>query len=585
MLATVGTALTAAPTQQVYETQPGRNLTAQVNVSAALSGNETVTVRDGLVQLPFTTTVTPTQFALKCPGTAGNCTAAHAVNVSVAVPTGVKAGWYNGTVLFDAVNRTNPQTVLPIRVPAVANTSLTGVDTVQNVSTGTDGVLGTITLHNTGNTRADFEVNITGNLSEHLIYGEFVQAYPGTPKPYKIEYDVDSDVPFGYYAGNVTFTRRGTNHSLTTRLATRFLDDQHPTIADVSALDFAATQPVEFTVTVTDNLAIDAVEAEVERPVTVRRNNSTVTVNRSVANLAYNNTGDGVWTVTPPGDEPGEFYLTGTVTDTAGNTAAFDAAYTVSRLDAVTPVENIKLPNFQIRQDSFHKVAEIDVETPVTVTLESFDQPLDSQNETWTVGLSYDDGRTVFGTVGEAIQLETAGEVEVYLYSDTAEQYNGRLSWQGVEHSVNYSDTVFYGAFKNFTQPEDQNFTAVNVDYTCEAVRGETLNATGWDCSFFLSAGVVPPGSTLEEEAQLIVPERYRNEVISQWQTRIRQKDGVVDDRTMQRNGIAIGFIILLLYTVWRVRVYPTWMHIPAIDVEEYLTPGDDNSRLRGGNG
>ena len=531
--------------------QPGQN-NAVGNFTVTAS-NETVEVTDIVTNgLPFTATYSPSSFTVD--------NGSRNVETGISVPSDFPAGNVSGEAIFVVSNRSNIQKPVDFEVVENRNWTITDSTFKENVSVGNGGKLGEIQFENNGNTRVDLQVNQSGKLTEFLGL-ESTTLYRGTSDTYFVNYDIPRSTEFGYYNASITFYTETGNDSRTLNLSTRFLDKIPPELVAKQFENFSATKPSTFKIDATDNIEVNQVNAEVLYETQVQRNNSTVTVNQSLETIEFDRQEDTtVWNgEMQNNDRVGDYYINGSITDGAGNTVYFTDRYSVNQLDVITTQGNVELPAYKYDTEFTYPVGNIERDTDLTVTLESFNQPLgdDSSGESWSIGVKTPSGKEYFSQVNSSVTLEQAGEINLFVYSDTPERFQGELDYKPIDEHTGLNKTTFYGRFTNYTSPKDREFVLYNKVYRCDGHSSQLLNNSYWNCRFNISANTVPPQSELGEAVQFVIPQQVKEEQEEQWQTRI---DEAKQEKNNAQNTSAWALRILFIGLVaglYGFRYYP----------------------------
>jgi len=534
-----------------HDLQPGqKNLAGNFTVTAS---NETVEVTDIVTNgLPFTASYSPSS------STIDNRT--QNIETRISVPSDFPAGNVSGEAIFVLANRSNIQKPVNFQVTKNRNWTISDYNFKNNVSVGNGGKLGEIQFRNNGNTRVDLQVNSSGNLTQFLGL-ESTTLYRGTSDTYFVNYDIPRSTEFGYYNSSVTFYTDTENESRTVNLSARFLDKIKPELEAKQFEDFSATKPSTFKIDASDNIKVNRVSTEVLYETQVQRNNSTVTVNQSLENISFDRKEDTtIWTgKMQNNDRVGEYYINGSITDRAGNTVYFTDRYSVSQLDVITTKSNIELPAYKYDSEFTYPVGNIERDTDLTVTLDSFNQPLedDSSGESWSIGLNTPSGKEYFSNVKSSITLEQAGEISLFVYGDTPERFQGELSYNPIDEHTNLNKTTFYGRFTDYTSPKDREFVLYNKVYRCDGHSSKLLNNSYWNCEFNISASTVPPESELGEAVQFVIPQQVKEKQEQQWQTRIDEaKQG--ESKAQNTSAWALRLLFIgILSGIYGFRYYP----------------------------
>ena len=564
MLTTSAGAVNLTGTNTTTTIQPGTTGTAGT-YTLTLS-NEIIHLTDiAVYQLPFPVTVSPTNLT----ATAGtNETVNRTINATATVPYDQQPGTYTGEFAFLFDNHSTMRHAVNITVPVHRNFTVTNVSTQSNISIKSNPNVASIVVENTGNQNTTIAVNVTGNISDYLTYNPEITVFPGLQTTIRFGAGIPADTPFGRYTGQVQLMGDSVNR--TVNISTRFVDTIAPTISSVEAPSFQATKPEMFTVEARDNLNVTRVNASVRYETTVMENNESVTVNKTLEELTYTREPKtNRWTVTPPADQRGTYYLDGVVADASGNTDTFAETFTVTGLNATRVLTNFSMPDYRTDTDAVVEIGELERDTPLTIRLVSFDQPLTATNETWRVGLiTPDSGRRTFTDIGDDIVIDEAGAIKLFVNGPVAEDYYGELSLSGVQQHVPINNFTFHGSFSAVPVPHDQMFQVYDTNHTCSGVNAEQVTDAGWECTYFIPVSTVPADSSLKNELQAVTPKSAEQQT-EQWQSRLQGKHGQFM-ASLSVNGVQLLVIVLLLYAVYYMAVIGPYRYsVPLEDTQD----------------
>ena len=543
------------------------NTTVQPGTTAAV-GNYTVTAQNETVELtdvsvdtrfsafdpdfrPANVSLNATCMNTTCPVDARN------VSAAVTVPPDIAPGAYDGTASFVFAEQPTVTQPISVTVPRVYNYTIANMTQTTNVSVESNPTIARFRIQNTGNVNTTLRLNTTGNISQYLTYKPSVTVYPGLDASIVVGAGVPRDTPFGTYRGRLHI--RGDRINRTVNLSTRIVDTIDPTIRDVTVPDFQATKPEQFTVEARDNLKVATVNATVIYEDQIVENNETVTVNKTLEQLAYERRPNtNIWEVEPPAHRRGDYYLNGAVADASGNAVRFTRRFSVTGLNVTHVLTNKTLRPRYVDDTAQTTIGEIEKETKVTVRLEYFDQPLEGSNETWKVGVvTPSSGERRFASINDTVALDEPGPIRLYIESDTAESYYGELSFSGVQQHVPINDFTFNSRFSDDPVPERQVLDVYNTTHTCEPSVSDVVTDAGWKCEYFVPVTAISAGSDLANELQAVTPKSAEQQE-ELWQHRI---DAAQDKLTFALIGNAVQVLLVLslsyiVYYAFRVAPY-----------------------------
>lgn len=453
--------------------RPGQNHT--LGTFTVHARNASANVSDIITnKLPFTHWYTDTRFSVSASCTqSGNTTQCpytnRTVNLTGYVSEDFSPGTYNAESIFVFDQRSNEKETYDVAVAEVVNWTVGNVTTQANISVDQRGRFGTVTVENHGNTDVSLTAEVTGPISQFVSTNPSIDVFLDNAE-LTLEYDVARDARFGRYTGNLVLTR-GVNGSNDTvrrvNLSTTVLDDIYPEMGEVQVDDLMATRSTTFTVEATDNLGIANVTANVTRVATVRRNNKTVVVNRTVVAAEFSYDSDAnLWEYTfDRSRNDGVYYADIVVRDAAGNTVRTVERFQVSRLN-VTHVTDprFRLPTIRVKEATRQRFLVNDIKSGFTVHLSRFQY---GGNASVEVGVVPPGSETAeFFEEGGNLTFSKQGVYELVVESREEERltgeyrYDGRLEVFVPPEHVAVSDVVFSGAVVSKETPKPE-FTKI----------------------------------------------------------------------------------------------------------------------------
>lgn len=440
----------------------------------------------------------------------------------------------------------------------------------KDVNVGTSGRFTNQSISLRGNTNTTVSTEISGNVSEYIDATELVTVFPGVESRIVLSYQVPRTTEYGNYTGVLNLTgSHGEFREIP--LQFQFKDNTTPEIESVDTPDFDATFPEEFSVEASDNIGVDSVEATVLQQVT---NNGTEE-NRTLNGLEFeskNNSDE--WTATPSGEEQGTYYLDGQVVDEAGNEVNFTSKYEVRPLNAVSVEESLGLRNYRVESEISEKFGSINRSTRMNIRLESFSQSLQSANETWTLAIETDSGKQFLREEGSTITVEGPTDLNLFVYGDSADRFNGRLSFNPVDN-VPVNNVSFSGSYLDCTVPKERTFNTFNKSISYSPVNSENCGEAGWNVSYFVSASNIGPNTDLEESTRIYIPEEVEESIDQNWRQRIEDKEQQLESARQQRDdedfwgdlwkGLLVFAVVAL---AWEKREADSWNYIHLKDTK-----------------
>jgi hypothetical protein len=427
----------------------------------------------------------------------------------------------------------------------------------KDINVGTSGRLTEQSLQLRGNTNTTVLTNISGNISQYLDVTDQVTVFPGVESRVILSYQVPRTTDYGNYTGTLNLTGEyGSFQEIP--LHFRFRDNITPEIQSVKTPSFDATFPEQFTVQASDNIGIERVNGTVLRET---RRNGTLE-NRTAGQLQFthkNNTQR--WTATPYGDRNGTYYLKGLVVDETGNKKNFTSKYTVRPLEAVNVDSILELRNYRVEEEIKQKFGEVNRSTPLQITLESFSQPLQSPNETWTLAVQTENGKQFLREENSTITAQGPTDLSLFVYGDTAERFNGELSFQPVKQHVPVSDMGFSGSYLDCAVPQRKTIGVFNKTISFTPVNSDNCLEAGLNISYFISASTIDSMDNIGDNMKVYIPSDVEEEIQRNWQQRVNNKEQKIEklesslgDVARQRNVISAILLIGIGGVYWMYR-------------------------------
>ncbi|QLG61963.1 hypothetical protein [Halorarum salinum] len=343
----------------------------------------------------------------------------------------------------------------------IRNWSVTPTNLTQNVSVGSNGLFGTLAVHQDGNADQTITTNVTGNLSPFLRVEPSFSVHPDTPHEARLTFQVPESTRFGNYSGRLLLTSG--EDETRVNLSAVFLDQISPTIQTMELPESVmATQPAPWLLEISDNLAVDQVTANVSKVITVTEGNDTVRTNTSVTSVEFTheaNTDEWTAEFTDTADIT-QYYANLSITDTAGNTVHRMHAFTVAGLSAVDITQsNFQFTSIRHKEQATDQILTNSVDSPFSLQLDRFEY---AGNASVQVGVLAPDESTpeYFDATGSSIEFTQPGEYQLVVDSREEEsasgvyRFDGRLTVSVPDQHENVSDIVFGGQINSDEYPE-----------------------------------------------------------------------------------------------------------------------------------
>ncbi|MCY4730583.1 hypothetical protein KY092_08425 [Natronomonas gomsonensis] len=459
----------------------------------------------------------------------------------------------------------------------------------ETVNVGTSGRFTDQSITLRGNTDTDISTEISGNVSQYLDVTEETTVFPGVDSRIVLSYQVPRTTEYGNYTGVLNLTDEYGNHE-EVPLNFQFKDNITPEIESVDAPSFDAGFPNEFTVQASDNIGVEAVNAQILETVV---DNGTEE-NRSVEQLdfAHQNNTDR-WTATPPGEENGTYYVDGTVVDEAGNTANFSSEYTVRPLDAVNMDSgSIELNNYRVETEISEKFGEINRSTRMNVELESFSQPLQSPNETWTLAVLTDSGKQFLREEGSTVTVNGPTDLDLFVYSNVAERFNGELSFDPEGEHVPVENKTFSGSYLDCPVPEEKTVGVFNKTIKFTPTNSDNCGDAALNVSYQILMENVDSMDEIGDSMGLYFPREVEEDIDQTWKQRLDDKQEQLEEARQNASSedfwgdVAKGLLALtVLALVWEKREADSWHHVHLKDTKSFrekMRLSDDDDKEGG---
>jgi len=453
----------------------------------------------------------------------------------------------------------------------------------ETVNVGTSGRFTDQSITLRGNTDTEISTKISGNISQYLEATEQTTVFPGVDSRTVLSYQVPRTSEYGNYTGVLNLTDEYGNYE-EVPLNFQFKDNITPEIESAETPSFDAGFPSEFTVEVSDNIGVESVNAEILETVV---NNGTQE-NRSVQDLEFshqNNTD--LWTATPPGEENGTYYVNGTVTDEAGNKANFSTEYTVRPLNAVDMTSgSIDLNNYRVETEISEKFGEINRSTRMNVELESFSQPLQSPNETWTLAIQTDSGKQFLREEGSTVTVNGPTDLDLFVYSNVAERFNGELSFDPEGEHVPVENKTFSGSYLDCPVPEEKTVGVFNKTIRFTPTNSDNCGDAALNVSYQILMKNVDSMDEIGDSMGLYFPREVEQDIDQTWKQRLEDKQEQLEAARQNASSedfwgdVAKGLLALtVLALVWEKKEADSWNHVHLKDtksVRERMSLSDD---------
>lgn len=453
----------------------------------------------------------------------------------------------------------------------------------ETVNVGTSGRFTNQSIILRGNTDTEISTKISGNISKYLDATERTTVFPGVDSRIVLSYQVPRTSEYGNYTGVLNLTDEYGNYE-EVPLNFQFKDNITPEIESVETPSFDAGFPSEFTVEASDNIGVETVNAEILETVVNNRTEE----NRSVQDLEFshqNNTDQ--WTATPPGENNGTYYLNGTVIDEAGNKANFSTEYTVRPLNAVDMKSgSIELNNYRVETEISEKFGEINRSTRMNVELESFSQPLQSPNETWTLAVLTDSGKQFLREEGSTVTVNGPTDLDLFVYSNVAERFNGELSFDPEGEHVPVENKTFSGSYLDCPVPEEKTVGVFNKTIKFTPTNSDNCGDAALNVSYQILMKNVDSMDEIGDSMGLYFPREVEQDIDQTWKQRIENKQEQLEEARQNASSedfwgdVAKGLLALtVLALVWEKREADSWNLVHLKDTKslrERMALSDD---------
>jgi hypothetical protein len=453
----------------------------------------------------------------------------------------------------------------------------------RTVNVGTSGRFTNQSIELTGNTETEISTEIKGNVSQYVEATEQASVFPGVDSRIVLSYQVPRTTEYGNYSGTLNLTGEyGENQEVPINF--QFRDNITPEIESVETPSFDAGFPNQFTVEVSDNIDVESVKAEVLRTVV---NNGTKQ-NESVEDLEFqheNNTDR--WKVTPEGDQNGTYHIEGTVVDEAGNTANFSSEYRVRPLNAVDLIDgSIKLNNYRVETEIQEKLGEVNRSTRVNVGLESFSEPLQSPNETWTLAVVTDSGKQFLREEGSTVTVNGPTDLELFVYSNVPQRFNGELSFDPEGEHVPVDNKTFSGSYLDCPVPKEKTESVFNKTISFTPTDSENCGDAALNVSYQILMKNIDSMDEIGESMGVYIPREVEQDIDQTWKQRL--EDEKERREQAQQNASDEDFwgdvwkgllFLVVIGLVWEKREAGSWYYVHLKDTKslrEKLALSDD---------
>jgi hypothetical protein len=328
-------------------------------------------------------------------------------------------------------------------------------ETVENISS--------VYVDNQTSSR-NFNVSVKGNVTEFLDYPSSFTLFENESDTFPVVANVPSNQDFGAYNGSLKMTAlENNNFSEKINISVKVFDDIKPSITGFNISNVQATKNVEWSLEIEDNLGVDKVKGEVIREFEEQNGNTTETVNKTIQNFDFNQSGGQYKYIFKDTDIVGNYYLNANASDESGNTVKEIYPFKVNGLESINVLtDNFVFDTFRPKDQSTFKLVNSSLDgRNVSFSLKNLSY---GGNASVKLGVLPPSGESPeIVDVGESRSYTEAGVYQIVLIHTGSNEVEGTHSVNG-ELVVGKPDqhvkprklnVVFSGTVKNLDKPPE----------------------------------------------------------------------------------------------------------------------------------
>ncbi|MHA1586756.1 MAG: COG1470 family protein [Candidatus Heimdallarchaeota archaeon] len=470
------------------------------------------------------------------------------VNISVETIAVTSPGNYSGRVSIFSDNGPQKQFDLNVEVQKNSNFVVSSSDFITTLDSGLNGILGNITIKNTGNVNQLFSIYLNGTISELIKTTEQVLVYKGNSETFSITYSIPKDQELKQYGGEliVVSDQNSTNQSI--NLSMNIRDVISPQIISANFSDVMSTLTNTLQVEAIDNVAIANVTAEIyyykeEGNETVRHTLKNITFDKVIDRDRWDYDFNETETIR-------YYYIDVYVRDTTNNLNLTTRQFHVTALKSLNHETVIKFP--AVKYGDFTSIVGFNIkyETPVKVSIGSLEY-----NYTWEFAIERPDGKKRYFEKGDnAKTFSDVGNYTLMLKGEKEGEFYGTILFEVIDTHEPVDLLEFSGQFMNCTIPKefiDRNFYGGTLELELQD------GATCGNNSFYRYIIQYPIDSYVEGEHKYIVSSKGEAEKEQNYAKEIGRKNSAISKRTASLWILSIVFLITVFWTVYNMKVKP----------------------------
>ena len=469
-------------------------------------------------------------------------------NISVDLPNDLAPKQYTETVQFN-----NSTETYSIDINENFNYSINQTSFSENINLGATGQLNPFSLVPEGNTDGVVDASLSGNVSEIINIPPSFALIQGVNTDVSVNYQVGRTQDTGTYTGNITLTRNNDQRDVDLELSVQ--DRINPEIENLNVEGYESFTPSNFTVVPSDNAGIERVNATIFEVVNESRDRRETFQLNDLPN-------NDVYSFKPNINKPGDYSVDFNITDIGGNTVSATDSFTVLRLDAVD-VRNqrtVEMDVFRTGSTNEVDLGSITADTDVEIELDEFSSEVDDSSYQISV-FSDSEGPEFFNSVNDTVLFTEAANLSLRVESEEAEQFNGRLEFDGLQYHEDVDPVTFAGEFLDCRVPQADRFQVLNRNVTLEPRRSDSCTDSGWEISYFAEAQSVPTDAELENSINILVPQEIKEQQRIVQEQIIEERESTIQVLSIISGGLLFSLVVAVYSILFAVYQLPYMFH------------------------
>ena len=466
------------------------------------------------------------------------------IKINISIDMNVQPGSYDIVISVDddSVEKTIEHT---INVGYYINCSIKNNTFMTQLNLGQSGEFGDIIINNNGNAAITLSIDVSGNITDFISSQLGFIAFNGFDNRLPIAYNVPTTYKVGNYSGQIKlfYDNYVDNKTIIEIFNVTVLvqDTLFPSITSLNFSDAIISEPINMTFTAIDNSQINY--GQVEWKYEDFTNGVIDIINSTLNGIYYN---EKIFA------QVGKYSYELCVFDDSFNSNCSNGIIRVNKKDCVEYKESLDYKRQKFDRYSDTELLELIGNLNLTIGLKMLNYP---ENASYSIRITDpDDIERYLDSIGATVNVTKIGIYKIGFRGTNISEYRGIISLSTKEKHIDFKEISFTGEVINYTIP-----TVIQRDdwygnkLECIPVDSGIVETSYIDCKIRFPIW--------QDILQLAIPTTLEDKEIERLKYEQDRKDieGELQDKKTHLKCIWLLFIILLLFTLYMIFVYPIW--------------------------